>query len=51
MRLRSQNHPFADNCFDAIKLVKDLREAGRIFGPDTVTTAFYMCNRGLKELR
>lgn len=51
MRLRAQNHPFADNCFDAIKLVKDLREAGRIFGPDTVTTAFFMCNRGLKELR
>ena len=51
MRLRAQNHPFADNCFDAIKLVKDLRAAGRTFGPDTVTTAFFMCNRGLKELR
>ena len=35
----------------ANKLVKDLRNAVRIFGPDTVTTAFVMCNMGLKELR
>jgi len=51
MRLKGKNSPYANNCFDAIKLVKDLRSAGRIFGPDTVTTAFVMCNIGLKELR
>jgi len=51
MRLKGKNSPYASNCFDAIKLVKDLRSAGRIFGPDTVTTAFTMCNMGLKELR
>jgi hypothetical protein len=51
MRLKGKNSPYASNCFDAIKLVKDLRSAGRIFGPDTVTTAFFMCNMGLKELR
>ena len=51
MRLKGKNSPYANNCFDAIKLVKELRSAGRVFGPDTVTTAFIMCNMGLKELR
>ena len=35
----------------ANKLVKDLRNAVRIFGLDTVTTDFFMCNIGLKELQ
>ena len=51
MRLRAANNPFADNCFDAIKLVKDMRTAGYAFGPDSVNTPFFMCNRGLKEMR
>jgi len=51
MRLRAANNPFADNCFDAIKLVKDMRTAGYDFGPDSVNTPFFMCNRGLKEMR
>ena len=51
MRLRAANNPFADNCFDAIKLVKDMRSAGYTFGPDSVNTPFFMCNRGLKEMR
>jgi hypothetical protein len=37
--------------FAAIKLVKYLREAGCTLGSDTLTAAFYVCNRGLKKLR
>jgi hypothetical protein len=51
MKLRGVNSPYASNCFDAIKVVKDLQVAGWTFGPDTVRTPFTMCNMGLKETR
>ncbi len=51
MRLRGVNSPYANNCFDAIKVVKDLQTAGWTFGPDTVKTPFTMCNMGLREIR
>jgi len=50
IKLRGKNSPWANICFDAIKLVKDLRNTGQIFGPHLTTTAFRMCNQGLKEL-
>ncbi len=51
LKLRSLNSPYANNCFDAIKVVKDMQTAGWTFGPDTVRTPFTMCNMGLKEIR
>jgi hypothetical protein len=52
MRLRARGHPStADVCFDALKLVKDLRAAGRNFNSETADLPFSMCNRWLKELR
>lgn len=51
MRLRARGHPAtADVCFDALKLVKDLRSAGRMFNAETADLPFSMCNRWLKEL-
>lgn len=51
MKLRGVNSPYANNCLDAIKVVKDLQTAGWTFGPDTVKTPFTMCNMGLREIR
>jgi hypothetical protein len=50
MRLRAKNHPFADK---ALTRSSWLSICARLatFGPDTLTAAFYVCNRGLKKLR
>lgn len=51
LQLRGRNSPYTNNCFNAIKVVKDLQTAGWTFGPDTVKTPFTMCNMGLREIR
>lgn len=51
MKLRGIGSPYANNCYDAIKVVKDMQSARWTFGPDTVKTPFTMCNMGLKQIR